>query len=344
MSPRHPLALAGAAGAGLAAAAWTARLKADRRAVRDDPAADVLAAPLEGRPLALAAGDDTPLHAEAFGPEDAPTVVLVHGWSCALRFWTCQIQALAVDHRVIAYDLRGHGASGRPEDGDYSIDAHAADLAAVLRAVVPAGERAVVAGHSLGAMTLVALAGELPEAVTERVAAAALVNTGMGDLISESFVLRTPGALDGARQVVGRVMLSAAAPLPKGTTPISHRAVRYIALSPQASPAQVAFCERIVLECPRDVRAACGGTLTELDLHDAVRSLELPTVVIAGDADRLTPPSHARRMADTLPQLEELCMLDGSGHMSPVSDADAVTARLRRLARDHAPTGARDAA
>jgi pimeloyl-ACP methyl ester carboxylesterase len=116
-----------------------------------------------------------------------------------------------------------------------------------------------------------------------------------------------------------------------GPTPLSFRAVRYVALSPAASPAAVAFCERLVLECPTDVRAAVGGTLTELDLYAAVTSLTVPAVVLAGERDRLTPPRHAERLAETLPELAEHVVLPGSGHMSPVSDPDAVTRVLRAL-------------
>jgi pimeloyl-ACP methyl ester carboxylesterase len=335
-STRVPLALAATAGAG---GAWAVRWRADRRAIRADPAHAVLSAPLHGRVRTVRSADGTPLHVEEFGPADAPTVVLVHGWTCALRFWTCQIQPLQADHHVVAYDLRGHGESGHPDPDDYSMEAHAADLDAVLRATVPAGQRPLVAGHSLGAMTLMAWAHDRAGEVTDRIGAAALLNTGMGDLISESFVLRAPQPLAGARELAGRVLLAARAPLPKSSTPISHRVVRYVALSPAASPAQVAFCERIVLDCRSDVRAANGGTLSELDLREAIASLAVPTVVIAGEDDKLTPPVHARRLAAELPALDELVLVPGAGHMGPVSDPEVVTGHLRRLAGEHATAG-----
>jgi pimeloyl-ACP methyl ester carboxylesterase len=138
-------------------------------------------------------------------------------------------------------------------------------------------------------------------------------------------------------------VLSAKAPLPKRTTPISHRVVRHVALSSSATPAQVAFCEEIVLDSHRDARAACGGTLSELDLHHAVESLTAPTAVIAGERDRLTPPAHAERLVEALPHVVEHLVIPGSGHMSPVSDADAVTDLLARLVREHAPQPARSA-
>jgi len=328
----HELALAG-----VGAAAWTARLIADHRAIRADPAYKLLHTPLKGRPLPVDGADGTPLHALEFGPSDADsTVVLVHGWTCALQIWTCQIQSLVADGvRVVAYDLRGHGRSGRPDESrDYSIDAHAGDLDAVLHAAMPDGGRAVVAGHSLGGMTIIAWAGDHPDEVEERISGAVLVNTGMGDLISQSFILRAPKVLQGARQLAGRVILSATVPLPKGPTPLSFRLVRHIAMSPSASPAQVAFTERIALACKRDVRAACGGTISKLDLYEAIKSLTVPTVIIAGEQDKLTPPGHVRRLADTLPDVVEEILLPKTGHMGPVSNPDAVTEPIMRLVRD----------
>lgn len=334
MKPTSPRSLALLALSG-GTAAWLAQQRADRRRILADPEHATLNAPLEGRPLPVTTPDGVRLHAEAFGPEDAPTIVLIHGWTCELRFWTYQIQDLSKDFRVVAYDLRGHGESEGPDGADYSIETLADDLEAILQACVPQGQRPVLAGHSLGAMTLVAWAGRHPDEVRDRLAAAVLVNTGLGDLISESLVLRTPARLDGVKQVAGRILLSAKAPFPKGSTPLSHRAVQYVALSPAASPARVAFCEEIVLGCRRDVRAATGGTLSRLDLGDAVASLDVPAIVVAGERDKLTPAAHARRFAEALPQLVELTEIPEVGHMAPVEAPDAVGAAIRRLAREH---------
>jgi pimeloyl-ACP methyl ester carboxylesterase len=316
-----------------AAVAWELQRRADRRRILADPAHAVLNAPLSGRRIPVRSADGAAIHAEAFGPEGGPTVVLVHGWTCSLRFWTHQIRTLSDELRVVAYDLRGHGRSVAPAAPRYSIDAFAADLGAVLQACVPAGERAVVAGHSLGAMCLIAWAGAHRDRVERDLAAAALVNTGLGDLIAEALVLRAPQRLARARQVAGRALLGAKAPIPKGTTPLSHRAIRYVALSRSASPAAVAFCERLVLECRRDVRAACGRTLSRLDLRESVQGLGVPTAVIAGARDKLTPPVHARRLAGELPELIDYVEVADAGHMIPVERPEEVSRRLRQLAR-----------
>lgn len=326
---------------GAAAVAWELQRRRDRQRIKADPAHAALTEPLSGRPLPVQSADGIELHAEAFGPEDAPTIVLVHGWTCTLGFWVHQIRALSDEFRVVAYDLRGHGRSAAPADASYSIGSFAADLDAVLTACVPDGERAVVAGHSLGAMTLAVWAHAHREQAASRLAGAALVNTGLGDLIAESLLFRAPTPLARARQAALRALLSSKAPIPLGPTPISHRVIRHLTLGPEASPATVAFCERMVLECRREVRAACGATISELEEREAIRSLEAPAVVLAGAADKMTPPRHARQLAAELPQLVAHVEIPRCGHMGPVECPHEVSEQLRRLTRAVAPQAER---
>ena len=142
----------GAAAADYAARRRTARL------IASDPELAVLDAPLSGRPQRIRSADGTTLYAEVFGREDAPTIVLIHGWTEAIPVWTYQLQALASDYRIVAFELRGHGRSDRAASGDYSLARFGDDVDAVLASCVRGGELAVLAGHSLGAMSIVAWA------------------------------------------------------------------------------------------------------------------------------------------------------------------------------------------
>jgi pimeloyl-ACP methyl ester carboxylesterase len=328
-----------AAVAGAGAAAWTAAALADRRRIARDPMRPAFAVPLHGETLRVAGADGTELQVEVFGPADAPPIVLSHGWTCARRFWTLQIQALAGDRRVIAYDQRGHGDSACPARGDWSVEALGEDLERVLDATLQPGERAVIAGHSLGGMTIAAWA-RLRGGASDRAAAVAFLNTGMGDLIDESLLLRAPTPLAAVRGAVGRAMLSASLPMPARSTPLAHRAVHAIAFGPDASPATVAFGERMVLECRRDVRSGTGGTLAKLDLHDAAAHVDVPAVVLAGSRDRLTPPVHAERLAADLPQLARYVKVDGSGHMTPLERPETVNELLAELSATPATVAA----
>ena len=158
------------------------------RRVLADPDQATLSRPLDGRIIEVEARDGTRIHAEAFGPDDAPAIVLAHGWSEAIRIWTRVIHELTPGLRVVAWDLRGHGRSDEPANGDYSIDARASDLDAVLEAALAPAERAVVAGHSLGAMTVIRWAEAHPASAASRMAASVLVNACVDNVLAESLV------------------------------------------------------------------------------------------------------------------------------------------------------------
>ena len=314
--------------------AVTAGIAAQRRFMKriaDDPEREALSDPPEGRPLEVRSPDGTMLHAEVFGPERGDAVVLAHGWTESIQFWIYQIRALSDQGlRVIAYDLRGHGESQPAANDDYSIARFGEDLEAVLDAVVPEGARAVIAGHSLGAMAIAAWAEN--HDVQRRVRAAALIDTGMGDLIAEQLLVPVPSLAQAVNRTVAlHGFLGNRTPLPSFSTPLTASLIRYIAFGPDASPAQVAFFERMLIACPPDVRARVGIALSEIELHDALGRLDVPTIVIAGDKDRLTPPAHARRIAEMLPQLERLIVLEQTGHMAPLERPAAVTDALLAL-------------
>jgi pimeloyl-ACP methyl ester carboxylesterase len=321
-------AAAGAAGA----LATSALVEANHmRRIARDPEKEFLGDPPRGRIRSVHSADGTRLHVEVFGPEDAETVVLAHGWTERLEYWAYVIRGLSERGiRVVAYDLRGHGESDPAKRGDYAIARFGEDLEAVLAACVPEGKRAVVGGHSLGAMSIAAWADR--HDVERHVKAAALLNTGVGDLITEQLLLPLPRVAQAINRTVAvRGFLGSKAPLPRFSTPISSAAIRYIAFGPHASPAQVAFYERMLITCPPDVRADIGIAMSEMDLHNALPRLTVPTIVIAGAVDRLTPPSHARRIAEMLPELRRLTVLEETGHMTPLERPDVVTDALSEL-------------
>lgn len=330
MALRHIVATT-ALGAAVALG-WRAQRRADERAIAADPEWAELSRAVAGKAVGVESPDGTRLHAEVFGAEDGPTIVLVHGWMCSLELWQYQIRELISDYRVVAYDLRGHGESEYAANGDYSIDALVADLDAVLAACVSTGQKAVVVGHSMGAMSVVAWAGAHPDEVGGRLAGAVLSNTGVERLIAEARVVITAAALSRVKQLVGPWVLDLPLPAPRRASPLISRVVRYLALSDRAGPAQVAFCTRMFLRCRPDVRAAFGATLAGIDLVFALSALVVPTVVVASELDRLTPPVHARAMVRVLPDAE-LVELPGTGHTAPLEAHIDLTAQIRDLAR-----------
>jgi pimeloyl-ACP methyl ester carboxylesterase len=299
-----------------------------RRLARDDDYAR-LSASLDGRPLSARSADGTELHAEAFGSEDGETVVLAHGWTEQLSFWGPVIGRLADRGlRPVAYDLRGHGRSDPAVDHDYALERFGEDLEAVLAAVLPGGRRATVVGHSLGAMSIAAWAEH--HDVSARVKAAALVNTGLGDLVSGHLLF---GELAKwlNHPLASRMVLGSRTRMPSFSSPIQQAAIRYVAFGPTATPGQIAFYERMLIDCSPDARAATGVALSDMNLYEAVAKLTVPALVVAGDRDRLTPPSHARRIAESLPHLHALVELPETGHMSPLERPDQLVIALVEL-------------
>ncbi|MFJ9726097.1 alpha/beta fold hydrolase [Streptomyces sp. NPDC101209] len=281
------------------------------------------------RVLTATSADGAALHVEVHGPEDAPPVVLAHGWTCSTAFWAAQIRDLAADHRVIAYDQRGHGRS--PASPACTVDGLADDLEAVLKATLAPGEKAVIAGHSMGGMTVMASATR--PAFREHAAAVLLCSTGSSRLVAESTVVpMRPGRL---RTWLTRNILGARAPLGP-VTPVARRILKYATMGPGSAPHMVEACARIVHACPRKVRHAWSNVLDLLDLDHGVRELRVPTVVVVGTADRLTPPVHARALVAALPNCVDSTELPGLGHMTPVEAPDLVTGRIRDLVTTYA--------
>ncbi|MCM6775278.1 alpha/beta hydrolase [Nocardia sp. CDC159] len=241
-------------------------------------------------------GDGARLRVHAYGPADGAPIVLVHGWTCRLEYWNPQLNAFAGKYRVIAWDLRGHGES-EMGSAPLTTDLLADDLEDVLHAALRPGQRAVLVGHSLGGMTVQAWAGRYREEVARRAAAVVLANTAADDLVGQTTVL--PVFNRGRLRVprwLARAVLSAPLPLCKR----SEQLFRSVTMGPNASGDIVDFAFAMVRSCPTAVRAKFGLLFPDLALGRAALHLTVPTTVICGTYDALTPPVHARRIADML--------------------------------------------
>ncbi|MFI6700078.1 alpha/beta fold hydrolase [Streptomyces sp. NPDC050509] len=281
------------------------------------------------RELTAISADGTPLHVEVHGEAGRPAVVLIHGWACSVEFWSAQLAELAADHRVIVYDQRGHGRSAVPDpahSAGYGTEALADDLEAVLRLTLGPGERVVLAGHSMGGMTLMAAARR--PAFREHAAAVLLCSTGSSRLVADSRVV--PLREGPVRTRITAALLASSLPLGPVTL-LSKKLLRYGTMGAGAAPARVAECARVVHACPRVVRVAWAKVLGTLDLDDEVRELRVPAAVVTGADDRLTPPVRSRALAATLPHCTGLTVLTGVGHMTPVEAPEAVTDGVRAL-------------
>ena len=178
---RRGLILGGlAAGAAVGLAAERYLVGRDRR--RPDPEARENFGELHGRDVGpLESFDGTRLHVEVVDG-DGPTIVMAHGFSLDSTQWHYQIRDLAPAFRLVIYDHRGHGRSEKARRGDWSLDALARDMEAVIREHGGSGPVALL-GHSMGGMTVLRFAKLFPEQIGSRVAAVVLVNTTAADVM-----------------------------------------------------------------------------------------------------------------------------------------------------------------
>lgn len=280
----------------------------------------------------VTANDGARLRVHAYGPADGNVMVLVHGWTCCLEYWNPQINAFAGGYRVIAYDVRGHGESDAGSAA-LTTDQLADDLESVLDAVLRPGQRAVLVGHSLGGMTMQAWAGRYPEQVRRRALAVLLTNTAPGNLIRETTVMpffnrgvvRLPFAL-------GLLGLSAPIvfpPIPPVTW-LFRRGIMSLASVGEVA----AFGQNIVRSCPARVRGKFGTLLAHLDVGRGAANLTVPTTVIAGSRDDMTPVVHSERIVE---MLTETGTLDGfrileTGHLGNVEAYREFNEELARVA------------
>ncbi|AOW93239.1 alpha/beta hydrolase [Rhodococcus sp. WMMA185] len=325
--------LVGVAGAAIlvTAAAAVARYRRTTREMTSTSATlrnELLRTPsLQPDVMEILTDDGATLHVQAYGPQGGEPIVLSHGWACSCEYWYPQVNALAGEYRVITYDQRGHGRSTAGSLA-FSPGVLGDDLSAVLKATVPNAsvnghKKAVIVGHSMGGMSVMAWAGRHPDQVNRYASAVLLASTACDRLIADTTVLPLPNRFPRVPVPVGRALLSS--PVPLVSSPATTRALQYAAMSPNASRDEVQFCEKIVRDCDPRIRGNWGAALSGLDIHEALENLSVPTTVLVGSGDRLTPPVHSRRLARMLDEagnLERLVVLPGVGHMSSVENID----------------------
>jgi pimeloyl-ACP methyl ester carboxylesterase len=301
-----------------------------RRRLAADPLDALLSTPLAGEQVPVVSADGTLIHAEVFGPHGAPTLVLVPGWTEKLQIYDLLTRVLLDrGYRIVSFDLRGQGQSGAPVEGDQAIERYGEDVEAVLAAAAGGREDVILAGHSMGGMSIMAWAEAFQPSA--RVRAVGLLNTGAVGLADASTLLpsSTP---TGARRRIGGMFIFGAAPPPPLSTPLSRAILRHVAFGPTASEAQVAFFERMGWECPATVRITAGATLATLDVTAGVTRLDVPTLVLTGAQDRLTPPVLSQQLAELLPNPVELKILPETGHMTPLERPAELADALATLA------------
>jgi non-heme chloroperoxidase len=249
---------------------------------------------------------------------EGPTVVLPHCWGCTHAIWVPVARRLVESgHRVVLYDQRGHGASGRGTV-PLTIETLADDFAAVLAARDV--HDAVLAGHSMGGMTIMALAAHRPEILAARARAIVLVATAAADLGSGAAAAEWFAANLIASPAVSLALRS----------PAGNRFVRGV-FGVDPVRAQMDLTRMLFAETTPQVRAGFLSSMSTMNLLEGIATIGIPTTVMVGSRDRLTSPSRADQLVHAIPGARLVTLL-GRGHMLPLEDADAVAAEIARAA------------
>ncbi len=252
------------------------------------------------------------------GP-DAQAVVLPHCWGCTHEIWLPVARRLLEQgHRVVLYDQRGHGLSTRGA-APLSIETLAHDLSDVFDATEV--HDVVLAGHSMGGMTIMSLATHRPEVMRDRTKATVLVATAATSVRAPS-----PRAAQLAGALIASSMLSKAMRSRNG-----HLMVRGV-FGANPDRAHMDLTRQLFSGCHGPVRGDFLMSFCAMDLLEGIATIEVPTTVMVGSRDTLTMPAKAHQMVATIPGAR-LVTLPDKGHMLPLEDPDAVTDEIVRAAK-----------
>jgi pimeloyl-ACP methyl ester carboxylesterase len=280
--------------------------------------------------------DGVVLHTEIDeGADDDLTLVFVHGYALNLDCWHFQRLHFRGRLRQVFYDQRSHGRSTRSEAELCRIPQLAEDLYQVLGEVVGSGPVLLI-GHSMGAMTIMRLAQSRPELFGSQVLGVALLCTSAGELTDHSPI----------RGIPGRTFHRVAEPLMAGLNRIpelvsqgrragsdlGYVVTRRMAFgSDDVPPSYVDFASEMLADIPLEVVADYYPAIGELDEYHALEIVsKVPTVIVGGENDMITPIEHTARIIESLPNAEAIRVPE-CGHLGMIEKHEIFNAALDRL-------------
>jgi pimeloyl-ACP methyl ester carboxylesterase len=293
------------------------------------------------REYTVVTDDGVTLSVEELDPADggAPelTVVLVHGYTLDRRSWLFQRHSLAHSTaprvRQVLFDFRSHGRSGRSQRHACTIEQLGRDLDAVIRAAAPEG-RTVLIGHSMGGMTIMALAEHNPGLFAQQICGVALLNTSAGDIGRSGL----PKPLLSRRSPVLPVALRLTQ-WPLGVHAVERgrnaagqllwSLTRKLAFGDEAvNPAVVELLNTMISATSFEVMADFLTTFGAHDRYAALAGLRyVKTLVLGSDGDRLIQYQHCEAIAALLPDVQ-LVRVAGAGHVPMLEQPAQVNEHL----------------
>lgn len=244
-----------------------------------------------------------------------PALLFLHAFPLGQFMWDAEADTFSRSHRVVRFDARGFGGTP-PDDAPLTMDRIADDGAALLGLL--GIEKAVVAGCSMGGYAAFAFARRHPE----RLAGLVLQDTRAG---ADTDDARTYRATLAARVLESGAEAAAEAFLPKLVGETTRR----------DNPELVSrLQERILATSPRGIAQALAGLGSRADSGDTLAGIRVPTLVLVGEEDVLTPPPEAEAMAAAITG-SRFEVIPAAGHLSnlenPTAYRDALTRFLDSL-------------
>lgn len=315
-------------GVGLAAERWLV----GRRRLRPDPHAREDYGQITGdRSYEVASFDGAVLVADEVGPPTATAgAVFLHGYCLNRTIWHHQYRGGVGSHRLIFYDARDHGRS-RGGNAPAETTTLAADLKAVLDRSGLA--QVVLIGHSMGGMTVLEYCRQYPDDLGSKIKGVVLANTTYTDALKTVFAAELVGPLErglrrGLESVFDDPRASRAMRLRGGN--LSWLLTRLGGFGPDASTKQVEFVQRLITSFPSPPLIEIMRGLRRFDFQDALEAIEVPTLVLAGGADRITTVRASKKIANDIPGAR-LFVFEDAGHMSMLERHDQFNSLVREF-------------
>ena len=268
------------------------------------------------------------------GPSDDFTLVFVHGYGLNLDCWHFQRRHFRGRLRQAFYDQRSHGRSSRSEAELCRIPQLADDLYQVLQEVV--GDAPVIMiGHSMGGMTIMRLAQTRPELFGSQILGVALFSTSAGELLDHSPIRGIPGR---TFHRVAEPVMAGLNRIPelvaqgrRAGSDLGYVVTRRLAFGPEVPTSYVDFASEMLAQIPLEVVADYYPAFAELDEFRALEILStVPTVVVGGVNDVITPIEHTARIIDLLPKAEAI-RVENCGHLGMIEKHEIFNDALDRL-------------
>ncbi|MFB8274422.1 alpha/beta fold hydrolase [Nocardia colli] len=289
--------------------------------------------------------DGVALAVREYGPRNAElTVVLLHGHCLRTESWTYVRDALLRQYsgaRVVCYDHRGHGDSAAAARQTYNLEQLGHDLRDVLDAVAPTGP-VILVGHSMGGMAVLTYVGQRPHEIGSRIVGVGLIATAASGLADAGFgrLLRNPvvSVFQAAVRRAPVLMQHAKLLACKVFAPVIRMAEFG---DRKVSPRVLALANAMHNETPIVTMASFLSGFMGYDRTDALAVLsKIPTLVLCGSADLMTPASHSVAMAAAV-EYADFVMVESAGHSVIMEQPGRVAEAVARLLTRAGGTGQR---